>query len=72
MNHPSGIVTGIGKGIGLETTKFLLKKKFNIIGITRSDNLSLKKLKNKFNKSFEYYVYDLSNIRYRKFNKKNL
>lgn len=62
MNHPSGIVTGIGKGIGLETTKFLLKKKFNIIGITRSDNLSLKKLKNKFNKSFEYYVYDLSNI----------
>ena len=62
MNLSTGIVTGIGKGIGLEITKFLLEKKYNVIGITRSDNASLKSLKIKFKKSFEYHIYDLSNI----------
>ena len=55
-----GIVTGIGKGLGLKLTKDLLNNDFHVIGINRSIPNELNNLK-KFN-SFEFYKCDISNF----------
>ena len=56
----TGIITGGGKGIGLETCINLLKNNYKIISISRSHNKSINNLKKKYSKKFFFYKYDLS------------
>ena len=41
----AGIITGIGQGIGLDITHFLLKKGYVVYGFSKSSNDQLKYLK---------------------------
>ena len=44
----TGIITGVGKGIGISTLRLLIKKKYKIISITKSKNKLIENLiKNK-------------------------
>jgi 3-oxoacyl-[acyl-carrier protein] reductase len=45
----TGIITGTGKGIGLSTLKLLLKKKYNIISITKTKSKEVETLLKKKN-----------------------
>ena len=49
------LVTGSSSGIGKAITKNLLKKKYNVVGISRSKNQI-------FNKNFTHIKTDLKNI----------
>ena len=56
-----GLITGIGKGIGLTLTKSLIKSKnIRVIGINRSENSEIIKLKG--NPNFKFYKCDVSNF----------
>ena len=53
-----GIITGVGKGIGISTLKLLIKKKYKIISITKSKNKLIENLiKNK--QVIENYYHEL-------------
>ncbi len=54
-----GLITGIGKGIGLSLTKSLIRSNFKVIGINRSENSDIIKLKK--NTNFKFYKCDVSN-----------
>ena len=54
-----GLITGIGKGIGLSLTKSLIRSNVKVIGINRSENADIIKLKK--NNNFKFYKCDVSN-----------
>ena len=54
------IILGASGGIGIAVTNKLLKKKFNVIALYRSDNTELKKL-SKINKNLHIHNLDLNN-----------
>lgn len=54
-----GIVTGVGKGLGQDICIKLLKKKYLVIGVSKSNNLIITNLKKKYN-NFIFYKQDLS------------
>ena len=47
----AGIITGIGQGVGLDITQFLLKKGYNFM-VSKSSNDQLKYLKSKYSNNF--------------------
>ena len=55
-----GLITGIGKGIGLTLTKCLIKSNIRVIGINRSENSEIIQLKK--NPNFKFYKCDVSNF----------
>ena len=68
------IILGASGGIGIAVTNKLLKKKFNVIALYRSDNTELKKL-SKIHKNLHLHNLDLNNkssmIKFIKIIKKN-
>lgn len=55
----TGILTGVGNGIGLSICKNLLKKRYKVIGISKSSNSNIIDLKKKY-KNFVFIKLDLS------------
>lgn len=55
------IVTGCGKGLGLEVSKQLLEAGYNVIGITRSSSLGYSKLQDIHQGQAHFYKFDLAN-----------
>lgn len=53
------LLTGCSKGLGLAITKILLQNNVNVIGISRSYNDDLKKLKSEYGESLIHYSIDL-------------
>ncbi|KHT52249.1 SDR family NAD(P)-dependent oxidoreductase [Vibrio sinaloensis] len=54
------IVTGCGKGLGLEISKQLLDAGYNLIGISRSMSPEFEKLQEEFPTFAHFYKFDLS------------
>ena len=57
----SGIITGIGKGIGLATCKYFLERGYKIYGFNKSTNFQLKQLKNKYKDKFFFFKININN-----------
>jgi 3-oxoacyl-[acyl-carrier protein] reductase len=58
MNY---IITGVSKGLGLETATLLLREGHTVFGISRSQTEALKSLQNEFSETLHWLKYDLSN-----------
>lgn len=54
------LLTGISKGLGLETAKILLSKGYSVYGISRSETPELIKLKEGYPETFRTIRFDLS------------
>lgn len=54
------LLTGCSKGLGLSITNTLLENNVDVIGVSRSYNDDLARLKDKYNKAFIHYALDLS------------
>jgi len=54
------LITGISKGLGLETAKLLLQKEYQVFGINRTISDDLKSLKDEYKKRLHIKIYDLS------------
>ena len=66
MNNSYALVTGATSGIGLEISKYLAKKGFNLILVARTrDKLDIisKELAQKFNVKCNYFSSDLSEVK---------
>lgn len=57
----AGIITGIGQGIGLDITQFLLKKGYVVYGFSKSSNDQLKYLKSKYSNNFFFWKININN-----------
>lgn len=57
-----GIITGIGKGIGLETLKYFLNLNYKIIGISKTKNKEIEILELKYPKNFFFLKKILANL----------
>lgn len=56
------LLTGVSKGLGIETAQLLLEKGYSVYGISRSESEELKTLKRKYPATLKTLPYDLSNI----------
>ncbi len=56
------LITGISKGLGLFTTRFLLAEGYCIYGITRSESEALIELKKNYPDQLKILYYDLSEV----------
>ncbi len=56
------ILTGVSKGLGIETARILLEKGYSVYGISRSETEELRELKEKFPGNLHTLLYDLSNV----------
>ncbi len=56
------LLTGVSKGLGIETAQLLLEKGYSVYGISRSESEVLKTLKGKYPATLKTLPYDLSNI----------
>ncbi len=56
------ILTGVSKGLGIETARILLEKGYFVYGISRSETEELRGLKEKFPENLHTLLYDLSNV----------
>lgn len=56
------IVTGCSRGLGLTTTKVLLKSGLGVIGISRSKNEDVKDVSGRFEDKFKHIKFDLSDV----------
>jgi 3-oxoacyl-[acyl-carrier protein] reductase len=54
------LITGVTKGLGLETSEILLEKGYNVYGIGRTYTNKLTNIMNTYEKSFKFLQYDLS------------
>jgi 3-oxoacyl-[acyl-carrier protein] reductase len=55
------LITGTSKGLGLEITKHLLFKDYNVYSISRTVSNELNELKNIYNNSLNFLIFDLAN-----------
>lgn len=55
------IITGVSKGLGLETTKLLLSEGYTVYGISRSSTQELEKLKGKYKEKLKHILFDIGN-----------
>ena len=62
INVRHGIVTGSGKGIGLAVVEKLLREKYYVTAITRSESKELENLKKTFKKKLVIIYQDLEKI----------
>lgn len=56
------ILTGVSKGLGIETARILLEKGYSVYGISRSETEALRELKEIFPDNLHTLPYDLSNV----------
>ncbi len=56
------ILTGVSKGLGIETARTLLESGYSVYGISRSETEELKILKNKFPQHLKTLIFDLSDV----------
>ncbi len=57
------IITGCAKGLGLETSRLLVKADYRVIGISRTLSKDFEKLKNSNSKKVYFYQFDFSNVK---------
>jgi 3-oxoacyl-[acyl-carrier protein] reductase len=55
-----GIITGVGKGIGLETLKYFLNHNYKIVGISKTKNKEIEILELKYPNNFFFFKEDIS------------
>jgi len=56
------IVTGVSKGLGESVAGLLLETGINVIGISRTANERLSQIARDFNRAYQHYVCDLSDL----------
>lgn len=56
------VLTGVSKGLGIETARILLEKGYSVYGISRSKTEELRVLKEKFPETLHTLLFDLSNV----------
>ena len=56
-----GIITGVGKGIGLETLKYFLNHNYKIVGISKTKNKEIEILELKYPNNFFFSKRILAN-----------
>lgn len=56
------LLTGVSKGLGIETAQILIEKGYTVYGISRSETDELKRLKEKFANNLKTLIFDLSDI----------
>ena len=56
------LVTGDSRGVGLVTTKLLLERGYQVVGISRTTNGELDILKNQYGDQYHHINYDLSDV----------
>jgi 3-oxoacyl-[acyl-carrier protein] reductase len=54
------LITGVSKGLGLNMTKFFLKKGFNIYGISRNKSNEIQNLLSEYPNNFFWKSIDLA------------
>lgn len=59
----SVIVTGAGKGLGLEISKVLLKEGYKVIAISRSTTDASESLSQKYPQDFSFYMFDFAKLK---------
>ncbi|WP_174616181.1 (S)-benzoin forming benzil reductase [Virgibacillus ihumii] len=57
-----GVVTGVSKGLGESIAKILMESGIHVIGISRSENKSLKEAAQQNNVSFQHFPCDLGDV----------
>lgn len=62
INYQSGIITGAGNGIGLNTVSNLLDNKYKVYAITKSKSLLLEGLKKKYRDKLIIHYQDITNF----------
>ncbi len=56
------ILTGVSKGLGIETGRILLEKGYTVYGISRSETDELKRLKSRFPDHLKTLIFDLLDV----------
>lgn len=58
----SGIITGVGQGIGFETCNYFLNNGYTVYGVSKSSNKNINYLKSKHPKKFIFLKIDINNV----------
>lgn len=56
------LLTGVSKGLGIETARILLEKGYSVYGISRSETEELSRLRVKYPETLKTLTFDLSNV----------
>lgn len=60
--HKAVIVSGAGKGLGLEITKQLLEQEYKVIAVSRTHTSGIQKLENQYVNNIAFYAFDFMQL----------